>query len=799
MTDIRTEPTGADVLRHVLRHVLRLGRHDSESRALREIHELCGSAAEWRQVLVRIPLDKLSFQLEAGVERATAIAALTGWCRSFKTRRAGGHQRHESEVFGYLSVLLITLTTMAQSDAGAAQEAHDCQGVCHPLVQDDSVRRALVELYSPARTAEHHVGSEWAVVRDARFEFHRHGSTSFLLRGKPGQVTARHTEFALKCVLFPYADIPVIAAKTRSYETDHNSLDASGRTVGHMVRVWASTDNWILMDFAEGRTLAEEIDELKREAALPVVGRFRRRQPSPAGNVRLDLIRKVGLPLLTALAELHRSGKRHEDLSPTNVIVHRRVPDRDGRAYDLTFVDFGRNYLYSGAFAGPRTAQSAYVAPEVRANSEDVAKADLYSLGHILIALGDVGANRDDTIPDRFYGQAPLIARVVEDLIDVRPDRRLLVFPVPIDDADVYHYLRQVLEQELDVTQAALVDDPDLRPRAIPYDRHTVTETVRTLFPASREPKRRRRIYRMRKQQGVLADPRRSMHARWLLFFSVVSSLSYFTSTTVCVLWFLRDIGIDVLGPPVQLVLRPWDVPPGVIPLVDDLRVPDYKLGLVWENLPARIIGLSFALASVRYYQNILSGVTTLVARSSALPGAPLRIAAEIAIRAMAPWASWLILWVNLVDVRDWPLSTAIGYSGVVFSNVLCAAFATRYLALARAAELSTVPPEHQKIIGLDAFRQWGPTVTLYSVTVWVFAYLIMNGTLKDTYVYALSVALVNIGLFYVLKTGINALDVRTGLNRCFLAAERLRYEAEANHRPRPLAAPKHPVHANPD
>jgi hypothetical protein len=222
-------------------------------------------------------------------------------------------------------------------------------------------------------------------------------------------------------------------------------------------------------------------------------------------------------------------------------------------------------------------------------------------------------------------------------------------------------------------------------------------------------------------------------------------------------------------------------------------------LGRVWENLPARIIGLSFALASVRYYQNILGGLTTLVARSPALPGAPLRVATEFAIRIMAPWGSWLILWVNLVDVRAWPIGTAIGYSGVVGSNVLCAVFASRNLARARESRLSTVPPEHQKIIGLDAFRQWGPTVTLYSTTVWIFAYLIVNGTLKDTYVYALSVALVNVGLFYVLKTGINALDVRTGLNRCFLAAERLRYEAEATYHPKPTSIPARPVLVNPD
>ncbi|MFI9816317.1 hypothetical protein [Saccharothrix variisporea] len=796
MTDRHTDPTSGDVLRHVLRHVLRLARGDSATRVLREIHDLCGTRDDWRRVLAGIPLDRLSFQLEAGVERDAAIAALTTWCLGFRAAGARGHQRRDAEVFGYLAVLLITLVTMEPADPD--HRDHDCAKVCQALVRDASVRLALVELYAPGRAVDRHVATEWATVEGAELEFHRHGSTSFILRGRPPQGSGHRNAFALKCVLFPYAHIPVIAAKTRSYEVEHNSLDADGRVVGHMVRVWASADDWILMDFAEGRTLAEEIEELKRETAAPAAGRFRRRRPSPAGNVRLDLIRKVGLPLLAALAELHRAGRRHEDLSLTNVIVRRG--DDDGRSYDLTFVDFGRNYLYSGAFAtGPGSAQSVYVAPEVRAGSEDVTKADLYSLGRILIALGDVGENRDDTIPDRFYGQAPLIARVIEDLIDVRPDRRLLVFPVPIDDQDVYRYLHRVLEQELDVTQAALAEDSDQRPNAIPYDRHTVTETVRTLFPPSREPKRRRRVYRMRRRQGVLSDARRSMHARWLLWFSVVSSLSYFVSATVCVLWFLRDVGIDVLGPPVQLLLRPFNVQPNVIPFVDDLRVPDYKIGQVWENLPARIIGLSFAFASVRYYQNILGGLTTLVARSPVLPGGWLRIAAEVSIRLMAPWASWLILWVNLVDTRMWPIGTAIGYTGVMASNLLCAAFATRSLAAARAARLSTVPPEHQKIIGLDAFRQWGPTITLYSTSVWIFAYLIMNGTLKDTYVYALSVALVNIGLFYVLKTGINALDVRTGLNRCFLAAERLRYEAEARYRPRAAAARPEPVLVNPD
>lgn len=792
-----------ETLRQVFREITALDAKAADTARLRRIRELCPAVEDWRRLLAAIPPDKLSFQLDVGVQRLRAVDSLTRWCGNFKTGRVGGHTRRDAETHGYLSVLLMTLITMEDSarsgnGPGGKPEAHDCDGLCRQLVRDASVRAALLGLYAPdaGDRSDERAVREWQRIREAELEFHRHGSTSFILRGLPDESAGRRIRFALKCVLFPYSKIPVIAEKTRTYARDHNALDVDGRPVQHMVRVWASTSHWILMDFAEGNTLAEEIQRIKDDSATVALGWRRAPVRSPAGNVRLDMIRKIGLPLVTALAELHSRDKRHEDLSPTNIIVRRRDPGAGGGEYDVTFVDFGRNYLYSGAVGGLESGQGVYVAPEVRENGDDVTKADVYSLGRILIALGDVGENRDGTIPDRFYGQAPLLARFIEDLIDVRPQRRLLVFPIAADDPDVYRVLGQVLAQELDVTQAALVEDPQLRPHAIPDDRQSVVAMLSSLFPPSREPKKRRRIYRLRKAQGVLADPRRSMHARWLLTFSVLSSISFALSLTVCVYWFLRDIGIDVLGPADQLVLRLLGARPDVIPLLDDLRRPGYELGRVWENLPARIIGVSFALASARYYQNILSGLTTRVADSPGAPRPVLRFGAELWMRIMSIWASWLILGVNLVDVRWWPIGTAVGYTGVLFSNILCARFATEQLARARRHGLSTVPPEHQKITGLDGFRQWGPTITFYAITVWTFAVLIVQGVLNDTYVYAAAVALVNIGLFYVIKTGVNALDVRTGLNRCFLAAERLRYEADRDRRlllpadrPRPVLA----------
>jgi hypothetical protein len=269
------------------------------------------------------------------------------------------------------------------------------------------------------------------------------------------------------------------------------------------------------------------------------------------------------------------------------------------------------------------------------------------------------------------------------------------------------------------------------------------------------------------------------MYARWLLVFSILASLNFVATSLVPIYWFLRDVGIGILNPANEVALRVIGAKPDVIPLIDNLRASDYILGQVGHNFPARLIGLSFSLAGIRYYMNTLGGLTTRVAQSPAMPGLPLRWGAEVAMRVMAVWSSWLILGVNLIEVRWWPIATAIGYTWVVLSNVLCARFATNSMALARQRKLSTVPPEHQAIAGLDAFRQWGPTISFYSITVWIFAILIYIGVLKDLYVYAAAVALVNIGLFYIIKCGINALDIRTGLNRCFLAAERLRYEAD--------------------
>lgn len=760
---------------------------DNETGSLRSIRAICPSGDRWRQLLSVIPLDRTSFQIQAGHRRTEVLQVLFHWCEGFRRRRSEGSPLppRQVETYGYLCILLITLVTLSEGPSSPTQPTNgqvnstDRDELCRRLIEDDEVRSALLDLYQsrdesatsrPQLSAKqfNRAHQQWSRIDKNTLTFHRRGSTSFIISGLTED---RRDHFALKCVLFPYSDIPVIADSTMRYVTDHAATDKQGHRVEHMVDVWASTTRWVLMDFVRGYTLAEEIEKIKIEEA----GHPR----SLASGVRLDLMRRLGFPLLDALRELHLQGKQHEDLSPTNIIVDRKVVRGDEREYVITFIDFGKNYLYTGSLSGLEGPEGAFVAPEVRKGDDNVSKADLYSLGKILVLLGDVGQSRGSIVPDLFYGQAPLVARLIEDLIVEDPSQRLLVFQMAADNSDFFGSLAVILKQELEVTQAALEADSKRRELAVPTATQSLVSSLRALFPISREPAKRRRIYRVRRDQGVLSDPRRSMHARWLHVFSILASINFYVTTLVCFNWLLRDMGVDIINPVVQATLRMMDVRWESIPLVDSLRRSDYKIGNLEANLPARLVCLSFAFAAARYYQNILGGITTRVAESPALSGTPTRILAEWSMRIMAIWSSWLILACNLVEVRWWPLGTAIGYSGVWVTNMTGANFVQKYLAEARKRKLSTVPPDPEKITGLDTYLQWRLTSALLILMTGPVAVLIYIGVLKDVWVYCSIVVIINVGLLYVITTGTGALDIRIALNRVYLAAERLRYQAE--------------------
>jgi hypothetical protein len=150
-------------------------------------------------------------------------------------------------------------------------------------------------------------------------------------------------------------------------------------------------------------------------------------------------------------------------------------------------------------------------------------------------------------------------------------------------------------------------------------------------------------------------------------------------------------------------------------------------------------------------------------------------------MRMYAWWWVPLILAPNLLLPSYWTTATAIGLTGTFFTNWVAASFANNAIARARDLGLTTVP-SRQRISGLAMFTVWTPSMLFYALFVWPIAILINKHYLHDVAYYMTAVAGVNIGLFYLVKCGLNGAEVRGGLVRACLAAERVRYLSKPDH-----------------
>lgn len=734
------------------------------------------SESDWRAALLDLPVDSGTFAARFEVSWDQQIATLTAWYAGF--RRRDGPQADE-QPGGYLGLLLLTFLSLRHSEryrsmsdhpvpGGASAESmgHDCDLICRPLARDPAVREAIRRLYSPVSppsAAENPNGSsveppdsavhrEWNTLDLGTLEFHRHGTTSFILTGRPARATQGHLPtFALKCIIYPYLQMPTIARATRNYATDYgvNAHD----DVHHLVRVWASSDSWILMDYVAGETLAELLYRELSASSSSV---------TTVHELRLDLLEGLGQELFLAMQELEKHSMPHCDLSPSNIIVTDPANDTTFGAFKL--IDLGANYLYTHALTGSSGPDVSYVAPEVRSDESSTPLADLYSVGQLLVTFGGVDISADGTVPDGYYAEAPLLARFIEDLIERNPDHRLLVFRA--SGAELrYEQLRVFLAEELAAVRITR-DDRPTRPRWL-------TAVIELWRPLLGVPRRQRQLWKLRREQ-LSRDSRRGMHVRWLLFWSLLSAGSWYITVTIVVTWWLRDLDLDWDNQPVVLLQRLTNTPKDQFPYLDLLRAPDYQIPDLAGNLPVRLVGLSFAIIAARYYQGLFASLTPLATGWRSGPLSVRAVTAETLMRMGTVVPAVLILLPTLIERRWWAIATALGVTYIFLCNWACNAFAKEAIRQARARGLSTVP--RGKIPGLESFGQWAPSALLYAISTWVVGSLITGGQLKDVYFYASAVAAINIVLFYIIKCGRNLPHVRAGLSRACLAAERIQY-----------------------
>jgi serine/threonine protein kinase len=570
----------------------------------------------------------------------------------------------------------------------------------------------------------------WQHIDFGSVELYRVGTTSFILRCRI-DLLARE-KIVLKCLLFPYTRIPVIAETTQNY-----ALRYRMGSTPVVARVLSSTNKWVLMDLVEGSTLREYLQKRRNaEEQEPLL-------------LRTDVLTSIGKPLLAILHDLSCAGLHHEDLTPSNIIVHEKP---DGSVDQVTLIDLGRNYLYTRHVGLEASREALFVAPEIKADQHAENTSDLYSFGMILIELANPIGVQGGIIPESLYQHAPSLARFVEDLIDRRLEHRRLIFPIK-DRKDPYADLSRLFEDLLKL----LPSKDEMKPGKFSWVR-----TFRALFYPARQRKQAWDLWRMTRVPS--AHPEIARHTGWLftwLFFSMCNAWVIFT---VSLLWGARDFGVNLFPTPVSVAQT---LIPGCggscLPLLDNLQAPGYAFGI--DNLPMRLIGFSIGLAQATYYPNILAGLTTRPMRGT------LAWVTEVFLRLQALIALPLILVGNLHQPGWWLTLLILGLPVPALVNTLCYQLAARTLKRARRV-FSTVPLGDDP--SFSHFGSWGPMLFAYIgglCGIWIGLHF---GRLQDVWAYAGIIFVINVLSLCISKGIIQAPSVRGSLSRAFTLGERL-------------------------
>jgi serine/threonine protein kinase len=704
-----------------------------DSSALAELAaESALTSANISHVMLGLAGDPISFEMGYGCRPEEFFSAIGAMYADRK--KAADHER----LRGFLGYLRFTMLGLRVAARSASREAPaEAIGEMRDLLADSQVREVFHALYKPS--GQHEAASYWRGLDLDSLEVHRVGSTSVILKCKVASLGGEAR--ALKCLLFPYSQIPGIAESTRRYAEDY----PSGQ-VPCTVHIYASTDKWILMDFVDGLTLAEFLGQERRRAAAGTgnAGGFLGRKRSSVAAVRADLLASVGPQLLDAAQLLHAAGFQHRDLTPSNIIVVTKPDIRQpngkvqrGAIERLVLIDLGRNYLFTRQANVAENKEARFVAPEVK-DDEPAASSDIYSLGMILAGVADPEGALDTAVPDSLYRYAPYMARFLEDLVDASPDNRLLIFGQKVGP-DPYDGLRAIFA---DLLKLLIADGSAL------IKPGRVRQFLELFLPSSRQVIHRFRIWRETRS----AYPAIDQYSGYLLGWSVACTAAWYVIFTVTVLWGLRDVGVDAT-PTTLSATEHFTRSGSWLPAVSN-----------WQfSLQSALLGFSIGIAGTRYYQNIFAGLT---ARSL---GGRRAFWTEVSLRGTSFWALSLILFGNIVEQRWWPWLCAIGFVWPTLTSYLSYAHARH--CLKRARELSTVPASIDP--SLEAFGQWWTSMAFMISGTVIIATCLQLGWSHDYWLWAVFCSLINVVQIYAIKCAYFAPAARGALTRAFIAGER--------------------------
>jgi serine/threonine protein kinase len=569
--------------------------------------------------------------------------------------------------------------------------------------------------------------------------FHKIGTTSYILRFK------LHKR-VLKLIKPVYFKITSITGATERYQENYSELGDFSPTV------YDSDPRYVIMTFIDGDTLGEYmaryIHSSNDSHVLP--------------PVVLDRVLRIIEPVCAALKICAARPEKvhHLDLSPENILVQHLA----GEIAAVCLIDYGYNHLLSNFIGKPDEFSRAqvYMAPElIKGTAAGTELSDAYSLGVIMLELlrsARINVKDLSSDVDEVWLRQPDFARLIEDLMEDDPSRRLLQVE---RGEEIFSLIAARVRLQLDI----------YRKKQFP-ERNSAAVFVETVtgvfFPIASILELRRELREMK--QTVRPDPENRIAIAEL---SRLRSWAYFSHAVhlVCVGCFfvfaiyLYDfrlcdrLGLCVAGPNQPSFLPPF--------------VQGALYGRLNGLLPGRLVALSFAYLMGKYYADILARLTVSGLNLSGVGG--LRLT-ECCVRSIPFWGLFPILYALVVDPKAWPFCSAFGVAGAALNNWMLYRTAEKARSLNR-RELRARPSQ---LIDteLSDFAQWWSEIVIYVVALFsIGVCLFWIKVAKDEFIYAIIVGLVmNILILYAQNCSADARELRVVLARLISSLRRIQF-----------------------
>jgi serine/threonine protein kinase len=543
------------------------------------------------------------------------------------------------------------------------------------------------------------------MFRDDNVTLYATGTTSFILH-------LQTIDFILKIVKPWYLENTLIASQTKSYKELYCKY-LQPTIPNHTPLVRESTDRSIIMKRVRGRTLRDYFSDPKWDNVI--------------SDQRLpDYLRELRRVVTQLCHVLQLSSSfPHGDLSSRNII-------REEPGGNLFLIDFGINYLLVDRVGSTdEYRETVYtVAPDIlnrRGRASPTNMGDVYSIGVMLVE----GLLRDEFDPsdldeslDKVYRRYQGLGGVLDDLLDLNWKRRLL----GLQDADssMYRELGHMLRVELEVAAnvAELESDPRMR---------TFSAVLGALLtPELKEFWKLRYSQRQRKQiieeeygvsDRVQPIPFDLIAGRLGLFPILLNGLVILLVVGKVIDWS-------------SIARGEWAISPAL-----------------YDNWMGWLVALSCSIVGAKYFVSIFFGLD---------PGGLSKQAwVTTHLCAFAPWIP--ILWVVLYRSNDWPVCAALGVSIIVWNNIAWYRLTGDGLSVMNRNNLRTSPDmesAHQSLF------EWWFTAGVYVAFIYLVAWLLARGLVKDEFLYAIAVAVAANGKMYFINAGRDAARMHNGLDR---------------------------------